>query len=185
MATLRRLSARSCRRRPNSLTVFVFSQRGWQSVTPSLFYEGVTSRELIRIFGTLLLRDFGAGQSEDLVRIAGLEPARLTPLPPQSSASANSAICAKFQSIMKQQPVFFRKCKHCAIECVLFTCGQFESLLLIVGPIYLFLGLACPAFVLNVCLKGTLQGHQSCAGGLPVPALKPEGDYALGCSRDR
>ena len=29
-----------------------------------------------------------------LVRIAGLEPARITPLPPQSSASANSAICA-------------------------------------------------------------------------------------------
>ena len=31
---------------------------------------------------------------KDLVRIAGLEPARITPLPPQSSASANSAICA-------------------------------------------------------------------------------------------
>ena len=30
-----------------------------------------------------------------LVRIAGLEPARITPLPPQSSASANSAICAR------------------------------------------------------------------------------------------
>lgn len=29
-----------------------------------------------------------------MVRIAGLEPARITPLPPQSSASANSAICA-------------------------------------------------------------------------------------------
>ena len=33
--------------------------------------------------------------SGKLVRIAGLEPARITPLPPQSSASANSAICAK------------------------------------------------------------------------------------------
>jgi len=31
--------------------------------------------------------------SVGLVRIAGLEPARVTPLPPQSSASANSAIC--------------------------------------------------------------------------------------------
>ncbi len=32
--------------------------------------------------------------SQKVVRIAGLEPARITPLPPQSSASANSAICA-------------------------------------------------------------------------------------------
>ena len=32
--------------------------------------------------------------SGKMVRIAGLEPARITPLPPQSSASANSAICA-------------------------------------------------------------------------------------------
>ena len=30
-----------------------------------------------------------------MVRIAGLEPAQVTPLPPQSSASANSAICAQ------------------------------------------------------------------------------------------
>src|SRR5579862_3753640 len=29
-----------------------------------------------------------------LVRIAGLEPARVAPLPPQSSVSANSTICA-------------------------------------------------------------------------------------------
>src|SRR6266568_8694 len=29
-----------------------------------------------------------------MVRIAGLEPARVTPLPPQSSVSANSTICA-------------------------------------------------------------------------------------------
>src|SRR5512136_122032 len=33
--------------------------------------------------------------SGKVVRIAGLEPARITPLPPQSSASANSAICAR------------------------------------------------------------------------------------------
>ena len=32
--------------------------------------------------------------SENLVRIAGLEPARVAPLPPQSSVSANSTICA-------------------------------------------------------------------------------------------
>src|SRR4051812_11813549 len=31
---------------------------------------------------------------ENMVRIAGLEPARVTPLPPQSSVSANSTICA-------------------------------------------------------------------------------------------
>src|SRR5207247_1991124 len=30
-----------------------------------------------------------------LVRIAGLEPARVAPLPPQSSVSANSTICAQ------------------------------------------------------------------------------------------
>ena len=36
-----------------------------------------------------------------LVRIAGLEPAQVTPLPPQSSASANSAICAT-GAVMKQ-----------------------------------------------------------------------------------
>ena len=30
-----------------------------------------------------------------LVRIAGLEPARVAPLPPQSSVSANSTICAE------------------------------------------------------------------------------------------
>src|SRR5438132_7653356 len=34
---------------------------------------------------------FGRG----LVRIAGLEPARVAPLPPQSSVSANSTICAQ------------------------------------------------------------------------------------------
>ena len=33
-----------------------------------------------------------------MVRIAGLEPARVAPLPPQSSASANSAICAPANS---------------------------------------------------------------------------------------
>ena len=31
---------------------------------------------------------------KNLVRIAGLEPARLAALPPQSSVSANSTICA-------------------------------------------------------------------------------------------
>ncbi len=36
-----------------------------------------------------------------MVRIAGLEPARVTPLPPQSSASANSAICAPVQYYIK------------------------------------------------------------------------------------
>src|SRR3954464_11576061 len=32
--------------------------------------------------------------SEKVVRLAGLEPARVTPLPPQSSVSANSTISA-------------------------------------------------------------------------------------------
>ena len=32
---------------------------------------------------------------EKLARIAGLEPARVAPLPPQSSVSANSTICAQ------------------------------------------------------------------------------------------
>src|SRR6476660_2368909 len=32
--------------------------------------------------------------AKSLVRIAGLEPARVAPLPPQSSVSANSTICA-------------------------------------------------------------------------------------------
>ena len=39
--------------------------------------------------------------SGKVVRIAGLEPAQVTPLPPQSSASANSAICAT-GAVMKQ-----------------------------------------------------------------------------------
>src|SRR5579862_8421404 len=33
--------------------------------------------------------------SGEMVRIAGLEPARIAPLPPQSSVSANSTICAQ------------------------------------------------------------------------------------------
>ena len=41
------------------------------------------------------------GEMEFLVRIAGLEPARLAALPPQSSVSANSTICAP-AFIMKQ-----------------------------------------------------------------------------------
>jgi hypothetical protein len=41
-------------------------------------------------------------KSEKMVRIAGLEPAQVSPLPPQSSASANSAICAQKLPIMKQ-----------------------------------------------------------------------------------
>ena len=32
--------------------------------------------------------------TRELVRLAGLEPARVTPLPPQSSVSANSTISA-------------------------------------------------------------------------------------------
>src|SRR5436190_24313946 len=39
-----------------------------------------------------------------MVRIAGLEPARITPLPPQSSASANSAICATGGGIKQHRP---------------------------------------------------------------------------------
>ena len=39
-----------------------------------------------------------------MVRIAGLEPARVAPLPPQSSVSANSTICAE-AVIMKQSSV--------------------------------------------------------------------------------
>lgn len=38
--------------------------------------------------------DYHTGSSGKLVRIAGLEPARIAPLPPQSSVSANSTICA-------------------------------------------------------------------------------------------
>jgi hypothetical protein len=34
-----------------------------------------------------------------MVRTAGLEPARLTALPPQSSASANSATCAVYEDV--------------------------------------------------------------------------------------
>src|SRR5689334_8588223 len=44
------------------------------------------------------------GVIEKLVRIAGLEPARVAPLPPQSSVSANSTICAAGWKIMKQSP---------------------------------------------------------------------------------
>ena len=40
--------------------------------------------------------------SGGMVRIAGLEPARVTPLPPQSSVSANSTICAQDTWLMKQ-----------------------------------------------------------------------------------
>src|ERR1043166_5276630 len=36
-----------------------------------------------------------ADNGRKMVRIAGLEPARVTPLPPQSSVSANSTICAQ------------------------------------------------------------------------------------------
>ena len=43
-----------------------------------------------------LVKKFCAGEfEENLVRMAGLEPARVTPLPPQSSASANFATCAR------------------------------------------------------------------------------------------
>ena len=45
-------------------------------------------------------RGFSAGQ---LVRTAGLEPARLTALPPQSSASANSATCATGPLVMRSR----------------------------------------------------------------------------------
>src|SRR5881394_3723436 len=41
---------------------------------------------------------------EKVVRIAGLEPARLTALPPQSSVSANSTICAT-GGVMKQHRI--------------------------------------------------------------------------------
>ncbi len=37
------------------------------------------------------------GNPMKMVRIAGLEPARVAPLPPQSSVSANSTICAQNQ----------------------------------------------------------------------------------------
>ena len=35
-----------------------------------------------------------SARKKKVVRIAGLEPARIAPLPPQSSVSANSTICA-------------------------------------------------------------------------------------------
>ena len=41
-----------------------------------------------------LIKNSGQRKGINLVRIAGLEPAQVTPLPPQSSASANSTICA-------------------------------------------------------------------------------------------
>ena len=40
------------------------------------------------------VKNSGRENREKLVRIAGLEPARVAPLPPQSSVSANSTICA-------------------------------------------------------------------------------------------
>jgi hypothetical protein len=43
------------------------------------------------------------------VRIAGLEPARLTALPPQSSASANSAICARGPIMNQPRPLRARR----------------------------------------------------------------------------
>src|ERR1041385_2300466 len=41
--------------------------------------------------------------SAKMVRIAGLEPARVAPLPPQSSVSANSTICAHGCPLMNQR----------------------------------------------------------------------------------
>ena len=40
-----------------------------------------------------------------MVRLAGLEPARVTPLPPQSSVSANSTISATASNEAVLQPV--------------------------------------------------------------------------------
>src|SRR5437016_14519348 len=46
----------------------------------------------VRTVSTVAASPFSSGK---VVRIAGLEPARVAPLPPQSSVSANSTICAQ------------------------------------------------------------------------------------------
>src|SRR6266566_6254512 len=42
-----------------------------------------------------ICQNLSQGNRKKMVRIAGLEPARVAPLPPQSSVSANSTICAQ------------------------------------------------------------------------------------------
>ena len=59
--------------------------RSWIAIT---FNAEVTGKWVVRQDKSL------PKKREDLVRIAGLEPARVAPLPPQSSVSANSTICA-------------------------------------------------------------------------------------------
>ena len=47
-----------------------------------------------------------SSRKKKMVRIAGLEPARIAPLPPQSSVSANSTICAQFSHSLERLTVF-------------------------------------------------------------------------------
>src|SRR5438034_9260866 len=47
-----------------------------------------------KLCGKCAVKHTPSNSLEELVRIAGLEPARLAALPPQSSVSANSTICA-------------------------------------------------------------------------------------------
>ena len=46
------------------------------------------------LFAKSSIFDYITNFLRKMVRIAGLEPARVAPLPPQSSVSANSTICA-------------------------------------------------------------------------------------------
>jgi|SRR5580658_7927579 hypothetical protein len=60
---------------------------------------------------SVLQTPFSTSSGGKLVRLAGLEPARLSPLPPQSSVSANSTISATYgpeENVPKNLPK--RKC---------------------------------------------------------------------------
>src|SRR4051812_31190768 len=55
---------------------------------------------------------------EKLVRLAGLEPARVTPLPPQSSVSANSTISATGGVMKQHQPAVASRFSPAGCGCV-------------------------------------------------------------------
>jgi hypothetical protein len=56
------------------------------------------------------------------VRLAGLEPARVAPLPPQSSASANSAISAT-GLVLRRSPVLRKRILRLHISVDFFRAG--------------------------------------------------------------
>lgn len=64
------------------------------------------------------------------MRIAGLEPARVAPLPPQSSVSANSTICARLNN---------KTVKQCEGKAISKGVSDFEGLGLGVLKVMLFL----------------------------------------------